>query len=1540
MNEADWWDAFDFSSCFLESVVMVVPTAFLLLVSPYWLWSLSRRKRGSPPASKLYVSKQAAYLMLALLFLVEAADAIIGTSAGRAAGVKVFSPAALFGGVALGLVVLSMEHGRGIRTSRVLGGFWLLSLISCSVRFRSLILIAEQEDWSGDALDPLRYAYFGVQFCLTILACMLTLLKEPPLLPESPRACPEQSSNLLSLLTFQWMSGLMLRGYRAPLVDDDLWALNPEDQAPTLAKKFAAAWEQMGQRTGCCGGGNWRLIRTFSKAFGPLMYQAGFFKLCQDLLNFAQPELLGAVITFVECQTDDGCGDQEATYMGWVWAILMFTVATTQSIILQQYFHRVFRTGMRLRSATMTAVYSKSLRLSAAARQSSTSGEIINLMSVDAQRFMDVVTYMHMLWSAPLQIALSLFFLYRQLGVAVFAGLGVMLMLIPINAFIAKTERAYSVKVMKKKDERVKQMNEVFNGIKVAKVYAWERAFQQLVETIREAELRLLRRAAVCRAWSRFSWTIAPFMVSVITFAVYVNLKDADGNFNQLNASKAFMSLALFNLLRFPLAMLPMLITALVQASISVRRLTDFLELPEKDSSAVQTLPPPGQQGARSQVAASIDGGMFAWSTAQGYDTPPDLQRINLTVPAGQLCAVVGRVGCGKSSLVSAILGDMQRMSGTVRTVSSVAYVPQEAWIQNATVRANIIFNREFDAELYQRVIFACALRSDLAMLPGGDMTEIGEKGINLSGGQKQRISLARAVYARADLYLLDDPLSAVDTHVGKHIFKHVIGPTGMLAGATRVFVTHAIQYLPKCGSIVTMANGTIVESGPYAELMAKRGPFAAFIDEFGAEEEEEDDEGESEGGADGAPAPLLSLLPPPRAASRGAGGAVGDPAIVARRDGALSPMSLQDGDDERKGDRAPLLGGLIRKRKGGRESPAAAGTQLIERERVEKGEVLRDIYLKYFRALGLPSVLVIVLLYLSAYSMQLGSNFWLARWSQDEDLIGNSTTESPADQKARTDLYVGIYGALGVGYATFVLICSLVLAFAAIRASASTHHKMLGNVLRAPMSFFDTTPMGRIVNRFGQDVYAIDELVPQKLSSMLECMMQVLSTIIAICINAVFFTIAIVPMGVVFFFVQRYYIPTARQLKRLESVSRSPIYAHFSETLAGVPSIRAYGATHLFRMEHENKVDYNLQAYYPSVASNRWLAMRLEFLGNSIIFFTALFIIIDSLQAEPSIRPGNAGLALTYAMSVTQTLNWMVRMAAELETNIVAVERVDEYTKIATERPPILPYRPPYSWPQSGRIHISGLSVRYREGLDLVLRNINCVVQSGEKIGVVGRTGAGKSSLMVALFRVVEPAAGTIIIDNEDITKIGLDDLRSKITIMPQDAVLFVGTVRTNIDPFAAYDDATLWDALETSHLKDRIQALEGGLDAEVSEGGSNFSAGERQLICLTRAVLRKSKILVLDEATASCDIETDNLVQRTIRTVFADCTVLTIAHRINTIMDNDRIMVLDKGEIAELDSPRQLLAQKNGIFFGMAKSSGLVDDDGNLISGASADA
>ncbi|XP_058792374.1 multidrug resistance-associated protein 1 isoform X5 [Phymastichus coffea] len=1515
----------DLTECFQKTSLIWVPCIFLWLCTSFEVYYLLTSKRRNVPVSWLYISKFILTLALIVLAIMDLGKSIRDSILELPVySVDYVTPCIKILTFTLALALLFYNKKYGMRTSGLLWMFWLFLSLCGIVQYRRLLRKSDSE-------LRLYYEYvsYMIYFPIVVLLFLLNFLidAEPKVSEYQPvdKPCPEQSASFPSRLIFGWFDSLAWTGFKRPLEITDLWSMNPVDMAKEIVPKFDKYWNKSLKKvdkqfwnsyTFSSAKATFRkssgqidissnkkkkmasVLLPLCKAFGPIFLFGVMLKFVQDIMVFISPQILKLLIQFVK--------NDEPIWKGFFYAVLLFLTAVIQTLVLSQYFHRMFLVGLRMRTALIAAIYRKALRMSNSARKESTVGEIVNLMSVDAQRFMDVTAYINMIWSAPLQILLALYFLWRILeGPAVLAGLAVMIILIPVNALLAGKVRNLQIKQMKNKDERVKLMNEVLSGIKVLKLYAWEPSFEEQILNIRNKEIKVLKEAAYLNAGTSFIWSCAPFLVSLVSFATFILIDDT----HILDSETAFVSLSLFNILRFPLSMLPMMISNVVQASVSVKRINQFMNSEELD--------PDNVQHDQSEVnPLIIENGNFAWDSEN--IEKPVLRNINLQIKPGQLVAVVGTVGSGKSSLISAMLGEMEKLSGRVNTKGSIAYVSQQAWIQNATLQNNILFGKPLEKALYHRVVEACALTPDLKVLPAGDQTEIGEKGINLSGGQKQRVSLARAVYNNSDIYFLDDPLSAVDSHVGKHIFENLIGPKGLMRKKTRVLVTHGITYLPEVDNIIVLKDGQISESGTYKELLEKRGAFADFLvqhlQEVKSEEEETEDLAEIKQRLESTIG-SEELQQRISQARTKLSGSISESGSIGDRKSLNGSLHRQHSTDSQQSG-SPLRSNSTVKEK--EQAQYKTGEKLIETEKAETGSVKWKVYSHYLKSIGWFLALSTIIMNAVFQSFSIGSNMWLSEWSDDKSLH-NKSTYDPSKQK----IYLGIYGALGLGQATFVLLAQLTMAIGCLRSSNLLHYMLLFGILRSPIGFFDTTPSGRLLNRFGKDVDVIDNVLPHNIKTWLFCLVSVIATLFVISYSTPIFIAVIVPIGVIYYFIQRFYVATSRQLKRLESVSRSPIYSHFGESVTGAQTIRAYGVEDRFIKESENRVDFNQVCYYPSIISNRWLAVRLEMVGNLIILFAALFAVLG----KETMNAGLVGLSISYALQITQTLNWLVRMTSDVETNIVAVERIKEYGETPQEASWDIPETDPSKeWPSRGSVEFRDYKVRYREGLDLVLNGLSFNVTGGEKIGIVGRTGAGKSSLTLALFRIIEAAAGKILIDNVEISKLGLHTLRSRLTIIPQDPVLFSGTLRINLDPFKNSSDDDLWRALAHAHLKDFVKSLPNGLEHEVTEGGDNLSVGQRQLICLARALLRKTKVLILDEATAAVDLETDDLIQRTIREEFKECTVLTIAHRLNTILDSDRVIVLDKGSIVEFDAPNILLQKPESFFYSMAKDAGLT--------------
>ncbi|KAK7061125.1 hypothetical protein VNI00_000861 [Paramarasmius palmivorus] len=753
----------------------------------------------------------------------------------------------------------------------------------------------------------------------------------------------------------------------------------------------------------------------------------------------------------------------------------------------------------------------------------------------------------------------------------------------------------------------------------------------------------------------------------------------------------------------------------------------------------------------------------------------------------------------------------------------------------------------------------ACALGPDLALLPNGDATEVGEKGITLSGGQRARIALARAVYARADLVLLDDCLAAVDSHVARHIFDHVIGPNGILSTKARILFDQ----------LLFIRRGIILEQGNYSSLIANNdGELTRLI------------QGHGSTSSSGTSTPFRKST-----------------------SGSATPVNNQTFEDmksvetvlsEKLRHRTSFTKALVAPPPPTRQTTPTGLTQ----EHKEQGTVKWRVYLEYIKAASKTGSFI-----LSGCIPT--RKLVLRNWGEHNREVGSNE---------------GMFNYLLVyGLSTLVSVLlsgssSIVIwVFCSIRSARRLHDSMLDALLRAPLSYFELTPSGRILNLFSRDIYVVDQILARMFQNLFRTLATTLFIVSVIGVSFPAFLIFIIPLAWFYARVMKYYLSTSRELKRLDSVSRSPIFAWFGESLAGLSTIRAFGQQRLFALTNQRRVDRNQICYLSSISVNRWLSLRLELVGAIIIFLVASLAIVQLITT--GVDAGLVGLVLSYALNATSSLNWVVRSASEVEQNMVAVERILHQIEVPSEAPLELPEsKPPQNWPSSGEIAFSNYSMRYRPELPLVLKNLSFTIKSKERLGICGRTGAGKSSIVQAIFRIVEPVEGTIYIDSVDIAKLGLHD----------NPELFEGTIRENVDPVGAYSDAEIWDALEQSHLREFVSSA-GGLDTAVREGGSSLSSGQRQLICFARAILKKSKILILDEATSAVDLETDSAIQTIIRTL-TDVTVITIAHRLNTVVDYDRILVMDSGSIAELDTPQALLANKDSIFYSLASEAGLT--------------
>ncbi|XP_077478235.1 multidrug resistance-associated protein 1-like [Stigmatopora argus] len=1489
----------DVTACFRHTVLPLLPCVFLWSCGPpYLLYLLYPRTPAAPPlplsslcCAKTLVSLSLSSLSLLEIFYVLARkkDQLRGDGA---ALVFLLGPLLRSLTTAATVPVLHAERRKGVRSSVLLFLFWTLSLLCTVLPFKAAVRRIHRQGFSSDAFALVA---FFMNFSLQAAQVALSAFSDRRPLGR-PRAqvnaCPEEDASFLSKFFFFWFSGLVIRGFRRPLLASDLWPLREQDASPRIARELEAAWAPKSAQKRRSGekrpllsesaersrppmppappsspsGENQRLyvdllLRAVARCFGPYFLRGIFFLLLHDAFMFAVPQVLSLLLAFMR-------NPDEAAWKGFLFAGLLFLLSCLQSLLNHQYMYRCFTLGMRLKSAVAGLVYRKCLVMSSGARRQCTVGEIVNLISVDAQKLMDLAVYVNSLWAAPVEMALCFYFLSDLLGLSALAGTLAVILIFPLNALIAKLRSKLQEVQMDFMDARVKLMSEIVSGVKILKFYAWEEAFLRRVGVLRDGELDALKKSQVLYSVSLASFSSSSFLIALAVFAVYVLADER----NVLDAQKIFVSVALINILKTPLSQLPFAMSTTLQALVSLRRLANFLCQDELASDAVENrAPSPDGDGVL------IRDGHFAWSP----DGAACLRGIHLKVKSGTLVAVVGQVGSGKSSLLAAILGEMTQRSGSVLVGGSLAYVPQQAWIQNATLEENVLFGLERKERWYGRVLEACAMRPDLESLPAGDATEIGEKGLNLSGGQKQRIGLARAVYRQSDVYLLDDPLSAVDAHVGRHIFDRVLGPKGLLKSKTRVLVTHSLSLLSGADLVLVMEDGRVSEMGSYAQLLELKGDFAKLIHNF-------------------------SAAPPPRESS--------SYKRVSRK--SLSRLSFTDFSIDLSQERlisCDMSGASVQAAGLHQDLSSDSLGKLTRADLPRVGRVKLRVYGDYLGTVGLTFIMTIVFLCAFQQAASLAYSYWLSLWADDRPVNGTRPDHV---------LRLSVFGALGLTQGLAMFGTSLAVALGGIVASRRLHADLLQDVLRSPVSFFEATPSGNLLNRFSKEIDAIDCMVPEGLKMMLGYLFKLLEVCVVVLVATPLSGLVLLPLACLYVCVQSFYVAASCQLRRLEAVSRSPLYTHFNETVQGASVIRAFGEQERFLRRAHRLIDQNQEAYFPRYVATRWLAVNLEFLGNLLVLAAAVF----SVQSRERLSPGVVGLVLSHSLQVTGILSWIVRSWTDVENNIVSVERVKEYADTPKEAPRLTDDADLASgWPSAGSVQFEDYGLRYRKGLDWALKGISVSIRDQEKVGIVGRTGAGKSSLALAIFRILEAASGRIYIDRVDIAQLGLRDLRSRIAIIPQDPVLFSGSLRMNLDPFERCSEQELWRALELAHLGAFVSALPDGLGHQCSEGGENLSVGQRQLLCLARALLRKSKILLLDEATAAVDVETDRLIQSTIRTHFKQCTVLTIAHRLHTVMDCDRIMVMDGGTVVEMDAPAQLV-QRQGHFYLMCQQAGLL--------------
>ncbi|KAI3405616.2 YBT1 [Candida oxycetoniae] len=1455
--------------------------------------------------------------------------------------------------------------------------------------FRSA-LITSQMDWS---LRVYYISEFIINSALLTLNFTAKIGDKPSELYVTPGVTPspENVSSIASFISYSWLDPMVWRAYKSPLQKNDIWGLREDDYALYVLKGFEASKSTL------------RFTFKIFMHFKFLFAIQAFWAIVDSVLVFGPSVLLKKVLEYVADPS------LTSTNLAWTFVFMMpitkmaDTIASGCSLFLGR------RVCCRMKAVIIGEVYAKALRRKITVTETGATkekkkdtlpngndkktskqqqqqqyneeeentdvedkkeekeikktaelGAIINLMAIDAFKVSEICGYLHYFVGAILMILICTVLLYNLLGWSALVGSLTIVVLLPINYSLAQWMGRLQKQMLGVTDKRIQKLNETFQSIRIIKFFAWEDKFFESAMDIREEELRYLKKR--CAVWcvAAFVWFITPTLITLLSFYCYTIIEK-----NTLTAPVAFTALSLFTLLRSPLDQLADMTSFVIQSKVSLDRVADFLD--EAETSKYDQL---AMEKDINSPEIGFQNANLSWNSASKADFK--LRDINIAFKTGKLNVIIGPTGSGKTSLLLGLLGEMDLISGKVflpgiipreelvldefGLTESVAYCSQSAWLLNDTIRGNIIFGAHFNQERYDKVIEACGLVRDLQILGAGDQTEIGEKGIALSGGQKQRVSLARALYSNSKHLLLDDCLSAVDSHTALWIYENCItGP--LMENRTCILVSHNVALTAQNAEwIVVMENGRVKNQGTTEELLT--------LGDLG------DDE-------------LIKTS-----------------VLNSRTSSSANLQSLNDKNNEMK-TRAAIIEQKLKNLKqnddndeegeGGEndndESHAKKSDgKLIEEEGKAEGVVGLKVYIAYAKVFGgWPVWTTILLAFVLSQSVYMLQSFWLRIWSLNSEkatqAINSLLTSTPSvllsqsnnnvieslqfgvryvvngikfissgidqvsafKEEHSTLYYITVYAIIGFAYSFTASFRVFVTFFSGIEASNRIFKSVLTTILRAKLRFFDKTPIGRIMNRFSKDIESVDQEVTPFAEGVFICFVQCFSTLILISFITPGFLIFALIISLLYYLVGYFYLTLSRELKRYESITKSPIHQHFSESLNGVATIRAYGIESRFMKQNLQAIDNNNRPFFYLWVANRWLSFRIDAVGSLVMFFAGVFVLLS----VGKIDAGLAGLSLSYAIAFSESALWIVRLYANVEMNMNSVERLQEYLEVEQEPPyEIKETEPPKNWPDQGHISVKDVSLRYSPELPRVIKNVSFDIQPHNKVGIVGRTGAGKSTIITAFFRFLDPENGTIKIDGVDITTIGLRNLRQAITIIPQDPTLFVGTIRSNLDPFDEYTDGQIFEALkrvnlisdETSSLEtstvtaattidvdavavmDENQNKFHNLENAITEGGGNLSQGERQLVCLARSLLKNPKIILLDEATSSIDYKSDSMIQQTIREQFGESTILTIAHRLRTIIDYDKILVMDAGQVVEYDNPYVLIINKESLFYNEA--------------------
>eukprot|EP00944_MAST-04C_sp_MAST-4C-sp1_P005346 g5346.t1 len=1319
------------------------------------------------------------------------------------------------------------------------------------------------------------------------------------------KASLEDRASGWSRLTLSWFTRLMNIARHKVLETEDIGQVSKIDESEINYERMMSLWEE---EIAAKGKSEAKLINAWFRFVGLnnfiliLLYAT-----VAVIFEIFLPLISKGLLMHLE-------GSQVLNSQELILSITFLTIAPSAAgFVRGQMIMVARRKALQVYAALTTAVYRKTMKLSSAGKASVETGQIINMLSADAANAMEqsVFQIVPLIMGIPIMVA-ALVLLYFTIGVSMFAGFAFLVITIPVNLKIFRTVVHWYREAVTRADKRVKLVNELISGIRIVKFYAWEKPFKRMIEGVRGVELQAIEKHAY---WIQCGMMVVfmqmPQLMQLCVFVTYYLTGHA------FRASVIFTTMQLFNVLRGPVSQFPSALSQFASLVVATKRIGSFLKREETtevldDTSVVtECSVEPGES------CVVIKNGQFAWRIEQSMDdalqqedqrqkakaeskTTPDLastkvqnektitesefklSNVNVDIKLGELVMVVGSVGSGKSSLLMSVLNEMPKVEGSLLVKGKISLISQNAWITNSSLRENILFGETYNKKHYDQVVHVCGLEDDIANFDDGDKIIIGERGINLSGGQKTRVGLARAVYSDSDIVLLDCPLAAVDSHVGDHIFHKCI--LGHLSNRCRLFATNQTHRLHRADKIILLENGKVVAYGGYDELKSGNDKFKQLLND------------NQEGKA-------------------------------THSDRRVESDKTNNDGIESANVEVEILGTRASKSDSITTPGRNSAKDIIVDEERNVGHVSGEVWNYFFKSAGYWQAAVSIAAISAFTYFQTFNTFVLAMWTNSvasrESSTEHKSEVANEEYNSSQSFYLGLYCVAVAVSIIFMFLGGSLMAKLRVKVAKRIHGDMLKSILRAPIDFFDITPAGRIMNRFSKEQNSVD----MNLTTMIAWSFVIINFAIAAFLAIIISThgyvlIVLIPLILLYYKVALYIRHTSIEVQRLEAIARSPLYAASTEILGGVETIRAFKQVQRFEQTYRKNLNTQLVPYFlAKTCVPVWMTMRINVLSSIIIGSISTFVVM-----MPSTLPaGFVGLAITFAMTITHTLMMCVNISVYAEIQMNAVERVKYYAEELPEEKPMLIENNELStsWPSNGHIEIKDLVAGYRDGPD-ILKSISFSIKSREKIGIVGRTGSGKSTLLVTLFRIVEPRAGKITIDDIDISALGLEQLRSKLGIIPQDPVLFSGTLRHNLDPFESHSDSKLWEALEQVSLKSFVNGLPGKLVHKITEGGLNFSVGQRQLLCMARALLLDPKILLLDEATAQVDKKSDMLLQRMIRKCFIDKTVLTIAHRLDTIMDSDRILVLDQGNIAEFDTPKNLLQKKDGAFYSLVYAEG----------------